>query len=376
MRVAIIIDTLNIGGAQKLITSFVSAVPKQSIQPTVVSLRDHAAPVNLALIHSADVDVRIFPSHSLLNLGRLRQLIHFLRAEKFDLIHTHLSYANILGCLAGYYAGIPVIATLHSTGHDSYRKSGLLIRLEGVILHYFARRIVAVGHLVAAAYRRRLGSRPIDVIPNGVPTPVQLSPQSRQQLRREFTGDEDRMIIISVGRLVRAKGYEDLIEAFAILHRQDPRPVLVIAGGGRLFDTIKKKLAEKNLEDSIYCLGERNDIPQLLAASDIYAISSHREGLPVALLEAMMTGLPIVATSVGDIPHVVTPEIGILVPPRRPDCLAEALSDLISAPEKANAMGQAAGLRARQEYSLEAWVEKLTSLYEETLQSSRMRART
>jgi len=141
MRVAIIIDTLNIGGAQKLITSFVSAVPKQSIQPTVVSLRDHAAPVNLASIHSADVDVRIFPSHSLLNLGRLRQLIHFLRAEKFDLIHTHLSYANILGCLAGYYAGIPVIATLHSTGHDSYRKSGLLIRLEGVILRYFARRI-------------------------------------------------------------------------------------------------------------------------------------------------------------------------------------------------------------------------------------------
>jgi glycosyltransferase involved in cell wall biosynthesis len=214
------------------------------------------------------------------------------------------------------------------------------------------------------------------VIPNGVPTPVQLSPQARQQLRREFTGYEDRMIIISVGRLVRAKGYDDLIEAFAILHRQDPRPVLVIAGGGRLFDTIKKKLAEKNLEDSIYCLGERNDIPQLLAASDIYAISSHREGLPVALLEAMMTGLPIVATSVGDIPHVVTPEIGILVPPRRPDCLAEAFSDLVSAPEKARAMGQAAGLRARQEYSLEAWVEKLTSLYEETLRSSQMRART
>jgi glycosyltransferase involved in cell wall biosynthesis len=374
MRVAIIVDTLNIGGAQKLITSFVSAVSKQRIQPTIVSLRDQAAAVNLDLLHSAVVDVKIFPSHSLLNLGRLIRLVHFLRAEKFDLIHTHLSYANILGSLAGYYAGIPVIATLHSTGNDSYRKSGLLLRLEGVILHYFARRIVAVGHRVAAAYRRRLGSRPIDVIPNGVPTPLQLSAQERQQLRREFTGDEDRVIIISVGRLVPAKGYEDLIEAFAILHRQDPRPVLVIAGGGRLFDTIKKKLVKMNLEDSIYCLGERNDIPQLLAASDIYAISSHREGLPVALLEAMMAGLPIVATSVGDIPQVVTSQIGSLVPPRRPDCLAEALGDLVSAPERASTMGQAGRRRAMQEYSLEAWVEKLTSLYEETLRASRMRA--
>ncbi len=374
MRVAIMIDTLSIGGAQKLITSFVSAVSKQTIQPTIVSLQDHAATVNLELLHSADVDVKIFPSRSLLNLGRLLRLVHFLRAEKFDLIHTHLSYANILGCLAGYYAGIPVIATLHSTGHDSYRKSGLLIRLEGLILHYFARRIVAVGHLVAAAYRQRLGSRPIDVIPNGVPRPPQLSPQERQQLRREFTGDEDRVIIISVGRLVRAKGYEDLIEAFAILHRKDPRPVLVIAGGGRLFDTIKKQLVEMNLEDSIYCLGERNDIPQLLGASDIYAISSHREGLPVALLEAMMAGLPIVATSVGDIPQVVTSQIGRLVPPRRADCLAEALSDLVSAPERMSAMGQAARLRAMQEYSLESWIKKLTSLYEDTLGSSRMRA--
>ena len=87
-----------------------------------------------------------------------------------------------------------------------------------------------------------------------------------------------------------------------------------------------------------------------------------------------MAGLPIVATSVGDIPHVVTPEIGILVPPRRPDCLAEALGDLISAPERMSAMGQAARLRAMQEYSLESWVEKMTSLYEDTLHSSRMRA--
>jgi glycosyltransferase involved in cell wall biosynthesis len=167
-----------------------------------------------------------------------------------------------------------------------------------------------------------------------------------------------------------------MIEAFARLHRQDPRPVLAIAGSGRLLDPIQHKISELHLDDFVHCLGERSDIFQLLAASDVYLSSSHWEGLPVALLEAMMAGLPIVATSVGDIPHVVTPEIGILVPPRRPDLLAEALRDLINAPQKASTMGKAAHLRAVQEYSLEAWVEKLTSLYEETLRSPRMRALT
>ncbi len=367
MRVAIIVDTLRIGGAQKLVVRFVSAVSRQNIESTVISFRPDAAATNLDLIRSAGADVMKFPSRSLLDLGRLVRLIRFLRAEKFDLIHTHLSYANILGCLAGYYAGIPVIATLHSTGHDSYQNARLITRLEEVILRYFAIRIVAVGHTVAAAHQTQLGSRIVDVIPNGVPAPLPITPQERQCLRREIAGDENREVIISVGRFAEAKGYEDMIEAFAILHQRDPRPVLVIVGLGSLFDKIKKKISELQLEDSVNCLGERNDVFQLLAASDIYAISSHREGLPVALLEAMMAGLPIVATSVGDIPKVVTPEIGIIIPPHEPARLADALSDLVSAPEKARVMGSAARVRAMQEYSLDTWIKKLTSLYEETL---------
>ena len=371
MRVVMLVDSLRIGGAQKLVTRFVSAVSGQNIESTVISFRENAADANLDSIRSAGTGMMTFQSHSLLDLGRLIRLIHYLRSEKFDLIHTHLSYANILGCLAGYYAGIPVIATLHSTGRDTRRKSGLITRLEEVILRYFARRIIAVGYTVAAAYRARLGSRTVDVIPNGVPVPIHLSPQARQSLRREMAGDENRVVIISVGRFVEAKGYEDMIEAFASLHHRDPRPFLVIAGVGRLFDKIKRKISELQLEDSVNCLGERSDIAQLLAASDIYASSSHREGLPVALLEAMMAGLPIVGTSVGDIPKVVTPEIGIIVPPHEPACLADALSDLVSAPEKARVMGNAARVRAMQEYSLDIWIKRLASLYEETLSSSK-----
>ncbi|RPJ26819.1 MAG: glycosyltransferase [Chloroflexi bacterium] len=371
MRVAMMIDTLRIGGAQKLVTRFVSAVSKRNVESTVISFRDNAAAANLDAIHSAGANLMTFPSRSLLDPGRLMRLIRFLRAGKFDLIHTHLSYANILGCLAGYYAGIPVIATLHSTGHDLQRDSGLVTRLEEVGLRYFARRIIAVGYTVAAAYQPRLSSRTLDVIPNGVPIPQPISMQVRQSLRHEIAADENCVVLIAVGRFAEAKGYEDMIEAFAILHQRNLQTVLAIAGVGGLFDKIKRKISEMQLQDSIHCLGERNDISQLLAASDIYVSSSHREGLPVALLEAMMAGLPIVGTSVGDIPRVVTPETGIIVPPHEPACLADALYDLVSAPEKARILGNAARARAMQEYSLDTWVNRTVSLYEETVSASK-----
>lgn len=370
MRVAMMIDSLRIGGAQKLVTQFVSAVSKQTVETTVISLRADPVPANLEIIHSAGAEVENFPSRSLLDVRRLSRLIRFLRAEKFDLIQTHLSYANILGCLAGYFAGIPVIATLHSTGHDPQQKSRLITRLEEVILRFFARRILAVGYTVAATFQDRLGSRTMDVIPNGVPAPVDLSPQAKQQLRREIAGEEDRIVIISIGRFVPAKGYEDMIEAFAILHRQNPQPVLVIAGVGKLSEKIKSKISDLQLQDAVNCLGARNDVPQLLAASDIYANSSHWEGLPMALLEAMMAGLPIVATSVGDMPKVVTPETGIIVPPHNPAALAEALSCLVGTPEKARSMGAEARARAMREYSVDTWIKRLTSLYEETVSLS------
>jgi glycosyltransferase involved in cell wall biosynthesis len=125
------------------------------------------------------------------------------------------------------------------------------------------------------------------------------------------------------------------------------------------------------LDDAIRCLGVRSDVPQLLAASDIFVSSSHWEGLPVAILEAMMAGLPIVATAVGDVPKVITPEAGIIVSPHQPDCLAEALDNLINAPEKARAMGNAARARAIQEYSLDTWMKRHIVVYEAALGAAR-----
>jgi glycosyltransferase involved in cell wall biosynthesis len=243
-----------------------------------------------------------------------------------------------------------------------------------MILRFFAHRIIAVGYGVADAFRARVRNRKVDVIPNGIPTPPAVTRDVRQNLRREITGDEGRILLLAVGRFVPSKGYEDIIEAFAQLYRTNPRCFLAIAGSGRLFDKIRRRVSELQLDGSVCCLGMRNDVPQLLAASDIFVSSSHWEGLPVAILEAMMAGLPIVATAVGDIPKVVTPEAGVIVPPHQPDCLAEALNDLANAPEKARAMGQAARARALQEFSLDTWMKRHIAVYEQALHGQGVRS--
>jgi glycosyltransferase involved in cell wall biosynthesis len=135
-------------------------------------------------------------------------------------------------------------------------------------------------------------------------------------------------------------------------------------------DSIKAQIDALQLSNSVVLAGERNDVPQLLASSDVYASSSHREGLPLTVLEAMMAGLPVVATSVGDIPNVVTQDTGVIVPPHQPAKLAAALEELLTNPEKRQAMGQAAQQRARNEYSVDAWMKKYLALYQDVLAAS------
>jgi glycosyltransferase involved in cell wall biosynthesis len=182
-------------------------------------------------------------------------------------------------------------------------------------------------------------------------------------------GNHSGSLIITVGRFSRAKGYEDMIDAFHMLSQRAQQPKLLMVGAGSHVESIREQIGNLNLNQSVILAGEREDVTNLLALSDVYASSSHREGLPLAVLEAMMVGLPVVATSVGDIPNVVTEETGVVVPPHRPELLAAALEDLLQNPEKRRAMGKAAHRRAMDEYSVDAWMRRHLDLYRDVLAS-------
>ncbi|MCP4425739.1 MAG: glycosyltransferase, partial [Chloroflexi bacterium] len=184
---------------------------------------------------------------------------------------------------------------------------------------------------------------------------------------RELVGDTERPLLIAVGRLMAQKGYFDLIEAFDTVRHTVPNAALVIVGRGHLHDQMMADIQTRQLTDNIILLGARTDVPQLLAASDLYVSASHWEGLSNALLEAMAAGLPVVATSVNDTPNVVVAGTGQLVPSQTPAALADAICRYLTHPEARKQAGAAAKAHIAAQFNPAAWVRQMLTLYRSVL---------
>jgi glycosyltransferase involved in cell wall biosynthesis len=366
MRIAQMLDTLNWGGAQKMQLFLVQSLQPLGIDVMVISLNHSPASPLPADLRAAGARLVTFPFPQLFSPLSFLKLIGFLRRERFDLMQGYLTYSNILGSLAGRLSGTPFFGSFRNAGYDPARISTRRAKLESYCLRHFADGIIANGYAVADFGHQQVGNdTPIDVLPNAVDVNLipQLSRDEKQSLRRELIGDADRTLILSVGRLTPQKGFGHLLQAFARAREKFSNAVLVIAGTGRLLDSLNQQIHALDLGGRVFLLGQRDDVPRLLAVADIYVNSSLLEGTPVSVLEAMAAGLPIVATSVGDTPHLLDSASGILVPPAQPDALADALINLLGDPKRRVALGKAARTRIEKEYSPQAWTHNLLTLY-------------
>ena len=368
MHIAQIIDTVRFGGAQKMQLTLAEAVQDHAVQLTVLSLEENVQDSHFpAQLESLGVEVHYFPGNKLLDMGRIRRMSQFLQQGGFDYVHTHLTYANIVGTLVGRLAGIPVIASFRNSSVDAQPVRAFL---ETVLMRYAAAQRMAVGHATADAHRRRMGGRSIVAIPNAVTLIPPLAQADREALRRELVGDAKRPLLIAVGRLMAQKGYFDLIAAFDTVRQSFPDAVLVIVGRGHLHDQMMADIKTRQLTDNIILLGARTDVPRLLAASDLYVSSSHWEGLSNALLEAMAAGLPVVATSVNDTPNVVAAGTGQLVPPQAPAALADAICHYLAHPEARKQAGVAARTHIATQFDPAVWVQQMLALYRSVVPGS------
>lgn len=368
MRIAWVIDNLKlVGGAQRVLILFAKTLQNTNHQLTVVCLREYPGSPVPEQLQRLGARVVTFHGKNLRDPGRFVKLLRFFKQEKFDVIHTHLTYANILGTLAGRYAGTPVIASLHNSRLDTGNYHRFVNGTEAFLLKNFAQAIMAVGYTTAEAHAARLGNRKIDVIPLAVEIPPAISPERRVELRKEMAGDPERIIVITVGRLTQQKSYHHLIRAFELLKNKHPEASLVFVGSGKLLEDLQSQARSAGLADRVNFLGPRVDVPDLLDASDLYVNSSLWEGLPCTILEGMAAGLPVVATDVGDSARAVTKEAGLIVPPAQPELLSEALSSLLSQAELRQQMGVAAKVHVSRKYALGPWSERLLDLYESVL---------
>ncbi|HTR18331.1 MAG TPA: glycosyltransferase family 4 protein [Acetobacteraceae bacterium] len=286
-----------------------------------------------------------------------RALVALFRAERPDLVHAHMPISGFLARLAARVAGVPRVAyTCH--GYLFNQPGPRPRRAAALAMEWIGGRFTDIYLTVSteeAADARRLGlhARAVPVGNGRDPAAFRPDPAARARLRAELGVPEERVVITAVSRLVRHKGYPELLAAM----RAVPEAELWVVGERLASDhgeDLEPYFRESGLGPRLRRLGYRRDIPAILAASDVFCLPSHFEGLPMSVIEAMLTGLPVVATTIrGPREQVMEGETGLLVPPRRVPELAAALARLA---------GDAA-LRARMGA---AGRERAVALYDET----------
>jgi glycosyltransferase involved in cell wall biosynthesis len=347
MKILFLLETLQVGGAE---TSLLHILPRlRAVEPTICHIyqRDELK----AAYEAAGVRVvslNLPPKYRFVRAVKLVE--ELLRRERTDLIVTTLIRADIVGRIAGKHLGIPVIGSFVSDDYsDSAR--GLMTRagrvklcawqlLDGVTA-IWAAHFVANSHSVKSSRARSLRIPPdrVTVIHRGRDSAVftNVLPPAGDIAYRDPLGIQgNALIILNLGRLVPSKGQAELIEAFRRVVAVFPEARLLIAGEGPYHEKLRQVISAARLTDVVQLLGRRDDIPDLLALSSVFAFPSHHEGHPGAVVEAMFAGKPIVASDIAVHHETLSPlGGGQLTPVGRPDLLAEALLALLQDRESA-----------------------------------------
>ncbi len=311
----------------------------------------------LAQVRAEGIRVETVPmSRSLSPGAQLRAflaLLALMRREKPDLVHAHMPISGFLARLAARVAGVPRIAyTCH--GYLFNQPGPWWRRYLAIGLEWIAGRVTDVYFNVSAAEaqdarRLHLARAPVAIGNGRNPERFRPDPQARLRIRAELRTPPERTVVVIVSRLVRAKGIPELLAAMADLDAE----LWVV--GERLAsdhdDSVEPDFASSRLGSRLKRLGYREDIPALLAAADIFALPSHFEGLPMSIVEAMLVGLPVVASDLRGVrEQVVDGETGYLVPVRSVAPLAAALGRLAANPGLRHAMAEAGRARALEHF--------------------------
>jgi glycosyltransferase involved in cell wall biosynthesis len=318
-------------------------------------------------VHVLDDLVREFDP--VRDLRALLQLHRLFRAGNYDIVHTHSAKAGLLGRVAAWLAGIPVVVhTIHGFPFEMTRdwRAHLYAGVERLV-GAVTDRVICVGENLRqqAAALRIAPHRKLVTVYSGIDFDM-YRPRCRPSDTRRALGLEAASPIVgSVGYLVEAKAQHYLLEAVALLRAKYPRIMLLLCGEGPLRPCLERRIEDLGVGAHVRLLGERDDIADLLGVFDVYAMSSRREGVGRALSEAMYRGLPVVTTAVDGVGElVVHDETGLLVPPHDPPALATAIERLVSDGERARRLGAAARLKVRQLMGVERMIEHLTTLYQ------------
>ena len=372
-KVLLLIDHLHMGGAERVLAAVAPRMAARGVSVRVCVLDGDPYPALAGDLIDAGVPVDRIAFRRLVDPLGWRNLNNYLVEHKPDIVHTQLEFANVAGLTLSKRQAFATMVTLHTIEpRQSPDRAELRRRLERLVLARSADRIVSVSRALMdfCLDQHGLPSERLRVLHNGInlddfrPLPADV----RKQVRRSMGLPSKAPVFITVAVLRQPKGIEFMIRAFSLLCRRDPDARYLIVGSGDDRDRLENLARELGVSSQVIFAGMRQDIPALVAASDVFVLPSLTEALPTVLAEAAAGGKPIIATTVGGVPEMVADgETGLLVPPSDSEALVEACGRMLENPSLRQRMGRAGRRLAVDRFDLEQHVDHLLNLYDEMM---------
>jgi glycosyltransferase involved in cell wall biosynthesis len=352
-----------LSGSERHLIALLPALRAQGIDAQVLALdvAGSDAPRFYAELDAAGVPCRLVRCTADVNPRMARDVVRAVRAERPDLLHTHLVHGDVYGSIASRLTRVPFVSSRHND--DRYLLGPFRYVDRAFARH--ARRLVAISDAVRRFLERAGLPREklvtvhygLDELPAG---PSEVSPE-------DAGVPEDAPLAVAVGRLIAQKDHATLLRAFARVRREHPDARLGILGGGPLESETRALADELGLDGAVLLPG-RVETRDWLERADVFVHTSRWEGFGIVLLEAMLARLPVVATRVSAVPEIVADgDTGLLVEPGDDEGVAAALARLLADPARARALGEAGYERAREEFSVARMTERTLAVYGEAL---------
>lgn len=377
IKVLIVITRLTIGGDTNVvldIADYLNNHPLYEVHLAVGPVLRHEVDLTY-LAYEHKIPITMIPSlvnhiNPWLNLKALLEVLTVIRQGKFDVVHTHSSVAGVVGRFAAFIARVPVLVH-HVHGWGIQENMSTVVRTLYLVLEricaLFTDRLIAVSTPTiqkGLAYRICKQEKFV-LVYNGINLEKFRQQVDRQKVFSDLGLKPECKIVGMIARLDQQKNPLDFIRAAAVVVKKYPKVQFLIAGDGSLRSECESLIDELNLRDTLFLLGYRDDISQIMPILSFTVLSSLWEGLPVVFQEAMSAGKPTVANDVdGARDVIIDGETGYLVTPHRPEEMAERILYLLNNDAICHEMGLKAQ-KYSERFSSQQMVEKIASLYRE-----------
>ena len=377
-RVVYLITDLDIGGAERSLFQLATRLPRDEFSIEVITLTGGgrvAKWLKEGGIPVTSLDIK--RGWGLAAVFRLRRWLKNLRP---DILHTFLFHANIMGRVAAAGLGVGAVISSVRVAERRFKWHLALDWLSSPLMNLEV--CVSEGVRRFTETRAKIPKRKLTVIPNGVDlaefeekdlgAPIQATRTGRRpsDIRSSLHLSPDAPLILTIGRLDRQKGISFFLQAAREILQEFPQARFLIVGRGPDEGKLISLTRNLGIKKAVRFLGFRDDVPEVLAAADIFVLASLWEGMPNVVLEAMASGKPVVGTQVEGTEELVIPgETGFLVPPADAKALARDICRLMRESDLARRMGQAARKRIQEHYTVQTMVERYAQLYRDILES-------